>query len=325
MHIPRLDELLVREPVLVILDGSERPRPRVRGFASAIENRVGSWKGLGLGERDALGVELSQVAAADGVVLVFVAGGALLAHLLPVREGGLVGGDSCGDGGVLGRTSLVEGEVGVVGDEGAPVLEERHGEVAVGSREGGVDVAPAHLGRQLRLEPREVAERLGRGVGASNALKGLADAVVRKLESLARDIGRRDAGNVLGLCAGNPLDEVEAELRGVRDAVSVDDRVDDVEWRKLLPEVRGELLLAGFRVAKEGADGLEAVHSSLDDPAGGLGVVGVVVVGALEAEWVPIGGGEVQVVAVGGRQPQGPLGLDKADEAGRAHDEASDG
>ena len=35
-----------------------------------------------------------------------------------------------------------------------------------------------HLGRQLRLEPREVAERLGRGVGASNALKGLADAVV---------------------------------------------------------------------------------------------------------------------------------------------------
>ena len=60
MHIPRLDELLVRVPVLVILDGSERPRPRVRGFASAIENRVGSWKGLGLGERDALGVELSQ-------------------------------------------------------------------------------------------------------------------------------------------------------------------------------------------------------------------------------------------------------------------------
>ena len=56
MHIPRLDELLVRVPVLVILDGSERPRPRVRGFASAIENRVGSWKGLGLGERDALGV-----------------------------------------------------------------------------------------------------------------------------------------------------------------------------------------------------------------------------------------------------------------------------
>ena len=52
MHIPRLDELLVRVPVLVILDGSERPRPRVRGFASAIENRVGSWKGLGLGERD---------------------------------------------------------------------------------------------------------------------------------------------------------------------------------------------------------------------------------------------------------------------------------
>ena len=67
VHIPRLDELLVREPVLVILDGSKRPRPRVRGFASAIENRVGSWKGLGLGERDALGVELSQVAAADGV------------------------------------------------------------------------------------------------------------------------------------------------------------------------------------------------------------------------------------------------------------------
>ena len=66
----------------LILDGSERPRPRVRGFASAIENRVGSWKGLGLGERDALGVELSKVAAADGVVLVFVAGGALLAHLL---------------------------------------------------------------------------------------------------------------------------------------------------------------------------------------------------------------------------------------------------
>ena len=121
--------------------------------------------------------------------------------------------------------------------------------------EDSVDVAPAHLGRQLRLEPREVAERLGRGVGASNALKGLADAVVRKLESLARDIGRRDAGNVLGLCAGNPLDEVEAELRGVRDAVSVDDRVDDVERRELLPEVRGELLFAGFRVAKEGADG----------------------------------------------------------------------
>jgi len=74
---------------------------------------------LGLGERDALGVKLSQVAAADylaadGVVLGFVAGGALLAHLLPVREGGLVGGDGCGDGGVLGRTSLVEGEVGVV-------------------------------------------------------------------------------------------------------------------------------------------------------------------------------------------------------------------
>ena len=45
---------------------------------------------------------------------------------------------------------------------------------------------------------------------------------MRKLESLARDIGRRDAGNVLGLCAGDPLDEVEAELRGVRDAVSVD-------------------------------------------------------------------------------------------------------
>ena len=67
------------------------------------------------------------------------------------------------------------------------------------------------------------------GVGASNALKGLADAVVRKVESLARDIGRRDAGNVLGLCTGNPFDEVEAELRGVRDAVSVDDRVDDVE------------------------------------------------------------------------------------------------
>ena len=70
-------------------------------------------------------------------------------------------------------------------------------------------------------------------------------------------------------------------------------------------------------------------RTSLDDPAGGLGVVGVVVVGALEAEWVPIGGGEVQVVAVGGRQPQGALGLalglDKADEAGRAHDEASDG
>ena len=66
MYIPRLDELLVRE-VLVILDGSERPRPRVRAFASAIENRVGSWKGLGLGERDALGVELSQEAAADGV------------------------------------------------------------------------------------------------------------------------------------------------------------------------------------------------------------------------------------------------------------------
>ena len=39
-------------------------------------------------------------------------------------------------------------------------------------------------------------------------------------------------------------------------------------------------------------------RTSLDDPAGGLGVVGVVVVGALEAEWVPIGGGEVQVVAV---------------------------
>ena len=50
-------------------------------------------------------------------------------------------------------------------------------------------------------------------------------------------------------------------------------------------------------------------RTSLDDPAGGLGVVGVVVVGALEAEWVPIGGGEVQVVAVGGRQPQGALGL----------------
>lgn len=66
-------------------------------------------------------------------------------------------------------------------------------------------------------------------------------------------------------------------------------------------------------------------RTSLDDPAGGLGVVGVVVVGALEAEWVPIGGGEVQVAAVGGRQPQGALGLDKADEAGRAHDEASDG
>ena len=314
-----------------------------------------------------------------------------------------------------------------MGDEGAPVLEERHGEVAVGSREGGVDVAPAHLGRQLRLEPREVAERLGRGVGASNALKGLADAVVRKLESLARDIGRRDAGNVLGLCTGNPLDEVEAELRGVRDAVGVDDRVDDVKRREFLPEVCGELLLAGFRVAKEGADGLEAVYppggfallvavrrrapeparrarevalgriderladavkdarslllrleealwsgvggdgvrglvvladvvrkadeahgrvvalervadlveeadaedggqrTSLDDPAGGLGVVGVVVVGALEAEWVPIGGREVQVVTVGGRQPQGALGLDKADEAGRAHDEASDG
>ena len=27
VHIPRLDELLVREPVLGILDGSERPRP----------------------------------------------------------------------------------------------------------------------------------------------------------------------------------------------------------------------------------------------------------------------------------------------------------
>ena len=80
MHIPRLDELLVRVPVLVILDGSERPRPRVRGFASAIENRVGSWKGLGLGERDALGVELSQVAAADGVVLVFVAGRTCVAN-----------------------------------------------------------------------------------------------------------------------------------------------------------------------------------------------------------------------------------------------------
>ena len=37
-------------------------------------------------------------------------------------------------------------------------------------------------------------------------------------------------------------------------------------------------------------------RTSLDDPAGGLGVVGVVVVGALEAEWVPFGGGEVQVV-----------------------------
>ena len=59
--------------------------------------------------------------------------------------------------------------------------------------------------RQLCLEPREVAERLGRGVGANNALKGLADAVVRKLESIARDIGRRDAGNVLGLCAGDPF------------------------------------------------------------------------------------------------------------------------
>ena len=82
-----------------------------------------------------------------------------------------------------------------------------------------------------------------RVIGASNALKGLADAVVRKLESLARDIGRRDAGNVLGLCTGNPLDEVEAELRGVGDAVSVDDRVDDVERRELLPEVRGELLV----------------------------------------------------------------------------------
>ena len=42
--------------------------------------------------------------------------------------------------------------------------------------------------------------------------------------------------------------------------VSVDDRVDDVERRELLPEVRGELLFAGFRVAKEGADGLEAVY-----------------------------------------------------------------
>ena len=31
-------------------------------------------------------------------------------------------------------------------------------------------------------------------------------------------------------------------MRGVRDAVSVDDRVDDVERRELLPEVRGELL-----------------------------------------------------------------------------------
>ena len=48
------------------------------------------------------------------------------------------------------------------------------------------------------------------------------------------------------------------EQRGVRDAVSVDDRVDDVERREILPEVRGELLFAGFRVAKEGADGLEA-------------------------------------------------------------------
>jgi len=80
VYIPRLDELLVREPVLVILDGSERPRPRVRGFASAIENRVGSWKGLGLGERDALGVELSQVAAADGVVLRFLSRAVRFSH-----------------------------------------------------------------------------------------------------------------------------------------------------------------------------------------------------------------------------------------------------
>jgi len=45
-----------------------------------------------------------------------------------------------------------------------PVLEERHGEVAVGSREGGVDVAPAHLGRQLRLPPGAT-----RGRGAPGA------------------------------------------------------------------------------------------------------------------------------------------------------------
>ena len=41
---------------------------------------------------------------------------------------------------------------------------------------------------------------------------------------------------------------VEAELRGVRDAVSVDDRVVGVERRELLPEaeVRGELFFAGL-------------------------------------------------------------------------------
>ena len=96
-----------------------------------------------------------------------------------------------------------------------------------------------------------------------------ADRVARKLESLARprDIGWRDAGNVLGLCTGNPLDEVEAELRGVRDAVSVDDSVDDVERRELLPEVRGELLFAGFRVfvIPEGKPSADAVYKGTSD------------------------------------------------------------
>ena len=55
------------------------------------------------------------------------------------------------------------------------------------------------------------------------------------------------------------------------------------------------------------------------------GVAGVVVVGALlsmESGTVPIGGGVgsqlAKVVAVGGRQLQGAIGLDEADEAGLA-------
>ena len=43
--------------------------------------------------------------------------------------------------------------------------------------------------------------------------------------------GGLEGKNILFFCTGNPLDEVEAELRGVRDAVSVDNRVDDVERR----------------------------------------------------------------------------------------------
>ena len=64
-------------------------------------------------------------------------------------------------------------------------------------------------------------------------------------------------------------------------------------------EAHGRVVVAWQMHLVEEADAEDGgQRTSLDDPAGGLGVVGVVVVGALEAEWVPIGGGEVQVVAV---------------------------